>query len=180
MLVIVTLRHRPSGIGDSDTYFAPISPAAATTSAGGVGPPAGAKPVTLLELLQRGNQSQSIAKQPSQGDVPPALKNMGNDSTGLVFIGLVWLRFRSIFLRAFFNRMGPEMYFLTFLSQHDVNLYLLLFFFFAITIHFYIFCAIFNALGKNGNFLAPKFAIITKKKKNRINHIFYLILFNIN
>lgn len=55
---------------ESDTYFAPISPAANTQG----GPQAGAKPVTLLELLQRGKQAQ---KQPSQGDIPPIIKNMG-------------------------------------------------------------------------------------------------------
>lgn len=56
---------------ESDTYFAPISPAANTPG----GPQAGSKPVTLLELLQRGNKQPQ--KQPSQGDIPPVMKNMG-------------------------------------------------------------------------------------------------------
>lgn len=71
------------GLGESDTYFAPISPAAATGVPGTVGPPPGAKPVTLLEMLQRGKQNpphqhqQHHAKQPNTADVPPVLKNMG-------------------------------------------------------------------------------------------------------
>lgn len=70
-------------IGESDTYFAPISPAASTggnnagnpTSQGNsTGPAAGSKPVTLLEMLQRGKQP---IKQPNVADVPPVMKSMG-------------------------------------------------------------------------------------------------------
>lgn len=58
--------------GDSESYFAPISPAANTsnigTNSGGSKP--ASKPVNLMEMLQRGKQPMPIA-----ADVPPIMKN---------------------------------------------------------------------------------------------------------
>lgn len=59
--------------GDTDSYFAPISPAANTISMhhrGLSGSQTASKPVDLMEMLQRGKQTRPI-----YGDVPPVFKN---------------------------------------------------------------------------------------------------------
>ena len=57
--------------GDSESYFAPISPAASSMI-----PPATSKPINLMELLQRSKQNTLQHDTPMHADIPPSIRNM--------------------------------------------------------------------------------------------------------